>query len=73
MKWKSRIIEDGTTKTVNRFAFLPVRMSNGFTVWLIEYKILKGYLPTRHELNFEGKQVAFKNSNWVTLSKAINE
>ena len=71
--WKCSIPKDGTIKTINKFAWLPVLMSDGYKVWLQSYKELKAYVPQRHTVEIDGLPTIFKNSNWVTLSKAINE
>ena len=36
MKWKT--IKHGDTRIIKRFAWLPISLSNGSTIWLEKYK-----------------------------------
>jgi hypothetical protein len=67
MKWKTNRPEYGAQRVVCRFALLPVKLSNGFTVWLERYYelqeqrgvssnfwiVLKRYQPPESRADFE--------------------
>lgn len=44
MRWKKKdILPAGTTKTFRRFAWVPIELHDGYTVWLEHYWITEMY------------------------------
>lgn len=55
MKWKTDEPKIGDTKTKTRMAWLPTKLSDGYTVWLETYKV---------HLRYETRSVATKGG-WL--------
>jgi hypothetical protein len=72
MRWLSKYtqarFEEGTTRLVRVFAFLPTYVM-GKIVWLERYEVLQAYIIQVYKLKVDGADKAFEVGTWVEISK----
>jgi len=76
MKWLAKHTKtdysNGATRLKRFFSWLPIYIS-GKMIWLEMYEVLQVYEIKTYAVIIEDKEVVFKVSNWVNLSKRIIE
>lgn len=60
----------GITRLKRVFAFLPTHVA-GYTVWLEYYEVLQAYIAFDYKVVVDGKDTAFRVSEWKDISKRV--
>jgi hypothetical protein len=75
MRWKKKRHPNvGDIRIKTKFAFLPTKLNDGYTVWLEKYEIIEEYtVRIIHDHKFNGEPYSYDEFKWeLVRTKIIN-